>query len=274
MQRDVAQAIVELIDRGERGALATVLETKGSAPQAPGAKLLLRADGSVVGTVGGGRIEEVVIEALRGVIEDGKPLRLRRHLGHDLGMCCGGEMELFCELVEGRTPLFVFGAGHVGRALVQVAEAAGFSATVIDPREELATPERFPNARLLVLEPAEAIARLDFDESAFIVISTHDHRIDEDTLARCLGLPRRYLGMIGSRRKVIRVFRRIRHKGPSRPFAGVSAPIGLDLGALTPEEIAVSIVAEMIAVKRGGTGARMTLGEEADRLSSIEPGGE
>src|SRR6185503_7605590 len=114
---------------------------------------------------------------------------------------------------EGRTPLLVFGAGHVARALVQVAEVVGFAATVIDPREELNTVERFPSAVRLLVEPAEAIPGLSFSAGTFVVITTHDHTIDEDTLGRCLPLPRRYLGMIGSKRKVIRVYQRLRHKG-------------------------------------------------------------
>ena len=267
MRRDVAAAIIDLIDRGGRGALATVVAASGSTPQVPGAKLLLRADDTMVGTVGGGRIEQVVIETLREVLADGRARKVQHHLGRDLGMCCGGEMELFCELVEGKAPLVVFGAGHVGEALVRVAELAGFAATVVDPREELNTAERYPNARRLVLEPAEAIGRLELHTGSFVVITTHDHTIDEDTLARCLPLPRRYLGMIGSKRKVIRVYQRLRHKGVADPLGEVSAPIGLDIGALTPEEIAVAIVAEMIAVRRGGTGARMTLGDRAETLA-------
>lgn len=273
MRRDVAAAIVELIDRGDRAALATVVAASGSTPQVPGAKILLRQDGTIVGTVGGGRIEEVVLETLKEVVVDGKPRRLKRHLLHDLGMCCGGEMELFCELVEGRSPLVVFGAGHVGLALVRVAEVAGFACTVVDPREELNTAERFGGATRLLLEPAEALARLSLHEGTFVVITTHDHSIDEDVLGRCLALPRRYLGMIGSRRKVIRVYQRLRHKGVTASLAGVSAPVGLDLGALTPEEIAVSIVAEMIAVRRGGSGGRMGLGARADELADLERAG-
>jgi xanthine dehydrogenase accessory factor len=269
VRRDVAAAIVELIDRGERAALATVVAASGSTPQVPGAKILLRQDGGIVGTVGGGRIEQVVLDALKEVLADGKARKLKHHLLHDLGMCCGGEMELFCEVVEGRAPLLVFGAGHVGHALVRIAEVAGFAATVVDPREELNTEQRFPNATRVLAEPAEAIAKLAIHDGTFVVITTHDHSIDEDTLARCLPLPRRYLGMIGSRRKVIRVYQRLRHKGVTLSLAGVSAPVGLDLGALTPEEIAVSILAEMIAVRRGGTGARMSLGERADDLAKV-----
>lgn len=270
MRRDVAAAIVELIDRGDRAALATVVAASGSTPQVPGAKILRRQDGTVVGTVGGGRIEQVVLDTLAEVLVDGKPRKVRHHLLHDLGMCCGGEMELFCELVEGRAPLVVFGAGHVGQALVRIAEVAGFAATVVDPREELNTAARFPGAIRIVEEPAEALPRLGLHEGTFVVITTHDHAIDEDTLGRCLALPRRYLGMIGSRRKVVRVYQRLRHKGITASLAGVSAPVGLDLGALTPEEIAVSIVAEMIAVRRGGAGGRLTLGERADALAEPE----
>jgi xanthine dehydrogenase accessory factor len=264
VRRDVAAAIVELIDRGDRGALATVVAASGSTPQVPGAKLLLRQDASVVGTVGradrAGGHRHPAGGARRRQATEAPPAPAPRS-----GDVLRGEMELFCELVEGRAPL-VFGAGHVGQALVRIAEMAGFAATVVDPRRSSTRPSASPATRI-VAEFAEALARLTIHEGTFVVITTHDHSIDEDTLGRCLVLPRRYLGMIGSRRKVVRVYQRLRHKGTTASLVGVSAPVGLDLGALIPEEIAVSILAEMIAVRRGGSGAPMTLGARADELA-------
>lgn len=257
--RAIASALLALLDRGEAAALATVIRTAGSTPQVVGARLLLAADGTSVGTVGGGRIESVVLDALRETLADGKPRRVARHLGRDLGMCCGGEMEVFVERIEGRPALVLFGAGHVAQPTAALAQRVGFEVTVVDDREELLTAERFPDAHRVLADPAEAIAAglLRFGPTTYVVICTHDHRLDEEALAACLDRPRRYLGMIGSRRKVLQIARRIRQRRPDAPLEGVHAPIGLDLGAETPDEIAVSIVAELVAARHGASGGTM-----------------
>ncbi|MCC7541002.1 MAG: XdhC family protein [Deltaproteobacteria bacterium] len=257
----MASALLALLDRGEAAALATVIRTAGSTPQVVGARLLLAPDGTTVGTVGGGRIEETVIAAMRETLADGKPRRISRHLARDLGMCCGGEMEVFVERIEGRPALLLFGAGHVAKPTAALAERVGFEVTVVDDREELLTPERFPDARRVLADPAEAVraGMLPFGPSAYVIVCTHDHRLDEEALAACLDRPRAYLGMIGSRRKVLQIARRIRSRRPDAPLGGIAAPIGLDLGAETPDEIAVSIVAELIATKHGRSGGAMRL---------------
>jgi len=262
--REIATAILSLLDRGERGALATVVRTSGSTPQVTGAKLVLMPDGSTIGTIGGGRIEQVVIEAMAETIGDGRTRTVDKHLGHDLGMCCGGQMEIFVEPIEKRPTLLLFGAGHVALPTARLAHELGFDVTVIDAREELNNEDRFPNARRVLMEPVEAIhaRQLPFGPDAFVVITTHDHRLDEDALETCLPLPRRYLGMIGSKRKVVRIFERIMARNAEAAMADVRAPIGLDLGAHTPVEIALSIVSELVAIRRKGSGKAMQLDQE------------
>src|SRR5687767_13217564 len=138
--------------------------------------MLLRPDGSTVGTVGGGRIEQVVLEALAETLADGRCRTVKKHLGRDLGMCCGGEMEVFVEPIESRPQLILFGAGHVAQPTAAFASRVGFEVTVVDAREEQNTAERFPEMRRVALEPAEAVKSggLPFGEDAYVVITTHD----------------------------------------------------------------------------------------------------
>jgi len=251
MDKDVTAQLLTLLDSGERGALATVVRATGSTPQRPGARLLYRADGTCVGTVGGGAIERAVIEALRLCLESGKSEVLVRDLGRDLGMCCGGRMEVFVERVEARPRLLLFGAGHVGKATAEVARRVGFDVTVIDDREELNTAERFGEHNRILAEPSEVIDELGMTEHDFVLIVTHDHRLDEEALDVCSTRPHRYIGMIGSKRKVFRVIQRIHARRGAPSLERVYAPVGLDIGAVTPEEIAVSICAELVALRHG-----------------------
>ncbi len=257
MEKDVTEALLALLDSGQLGALATVIRASGSTPQRPGARLLLRADGTMVGTVGGGAIEQTVIEALRGCLSSGRPEVLIRDLGRDLGMCCGGRMEVFVERVEARPRLVLFGAGHVGRATAALADTIGFDVTVIDDREELNTEARFPTAARIVAEPSEVADELGLTDRDFVLIVTHDHRLDEEALDVTCRRPHRYIGMIGSKRKVFRVIQRIHARRGTPALARVYAPVGLDIGAVTPEEIAVSIGAELVALRHGAQAPHM-----------------
>ena len=262
--REITEAILEALRSGRRAALATVVRVGGSTPQVPGARLLLRADFATVGTVGGGRIEQVVLEALAETLRDGKTRIVKKHLGRDLGMCCGGEMEVFVEPIESRPVLILFGAGHVALPTAAIAARVGFAVTVVDAREEQNTEERFPGMQRVLMEPVEAVrsGELPFGEEAYVVIATHDHRLDEDALRACLGKQRRYLGMIGSKRKVIRIFQRILQRDPAARLDDVHSPVGLDLGAHTPDEIGLAIASELVQVRRGGSGGSMRLDEK------------
>lgn len=257
MQEDVQRALLALLESAAPGALATVIRVSGSTPQRPGARMLLRADGSLVGTVGGGAIEQAIIEALRVCLDEGKAEVLVHDLARDLGMCCGGRMEVFVERVEAKPRLFLFGAGHVGKASAVIARTVGFDVTVIDDREELNTEERFPDCTRVVAEPAEAVGRLGLTAADYVLIATHDHRLDEEALDVCSKEPHRYIGMIGSKRKVFRVIQRIHVRRGEVALGKVYAPVGLAIGAVSPEEIGVSIVAELVALRHGASAPHM-----------------
>lgn len=267
---DVTRALVAVLEGSVRtaAALATVIERSGSAPQIVGARLLLHDDGTQVGTVGGGAIEAEVIAACRAALRDGNARRIRHNLVRDLGMCCGGTMEVLVEFVQPMPRLVVIGAGHVSQALVPVAATAGFRVTVFDDREEMLEHPAFTGVEVHLRDVDELDGALgDLDDRDYVVILTRDHARDERALAWLVDRPHRYLGMIGSRRKVIAVVRRILHRRTGAPpdFSRVRAPIGLSLGGRTPAEIAISIVAEMIADRHGGTGEAMnTIGALVD----------
>jgi xanthine dehydrogenase accessory factor len=271
---ETTRALLHLLERGGRGSLATVVKASGSTPQEPGARMLRLADGTLVGTVGGGAVERAVIGALEAVLDDGRARVVAFDLARDLGMCCGGRMEVFVERIEGRPRLVIFGAGHVGRAVAAIAPSLGFSVTVVDDREELNTAERFPGATRVLAEPRDALAEVAPRDDDHVLVTTHDHRLDEEALDTYARAPHAYLGMIGSRRKVLRVLARIRARRELPPLSRVYAPVGLDLGAVSPEEIAVSIAAELVAVRhgkgRGPVGAHLRWIDEA--LAQDEPG--
>ncbi len=249
--REVSEAILKVLESGRRGALATVVRTAGSTPQVAGARLLLMPDDSTVGTVGGGAIEQAVIEDLRACRVDGRRELVVHDLGRDLGMCCGGRMEVFVEPIEAVQRLVVFGAGHVARPTAALARSVGFEVTIVDDREDLNTEERFPGCRLVLAEPGEAAKQVDARDTDWLLIVTHDHRLDEQALDTFARLPHHYIGMIGSRRKVFRVLQRIHARRGLPALERVYSPVGLDIGAVSPEEIAVSIVAELVAIRHG-----------------------
>lgn len=275
-------AIHELLDgRGaaREAALATVIRRSGSAPQIAGARLLLYADGRTLGTVGGGAIELEVLEACRQVLRTGKPRTVEAHLVRDLGMCCGGAMEVFVEYLQAEARLCIVGAGHVAQALAPLARSIGLRVVVVDDREELLEDPSFERVERLGFDADEIDEAIpDLCERDFIVIVTRDHARDEKALAQLIERPHAYLGMIGSRRKVhtvlARVLRRYDERGRPRPdLSRVHAPVGLALGGRTPTEIAVSIAAELIALRHGGHGASMNMVDEVvERLTEPDRG--
>src|SRR5271165_2135428 len=253
---DIYEQIVRLRREGRRGAVATITNVRGSIPSFQTAKMLVRDDGSIVGTIGGGCVEAEVWQAAREVMEEEKPRTLTFSLNnnpkYDTGLVCGGTLEIFLEPVLPPALLYIFGAGHVAYNLYKVAIIAGFDVVMVDDRESYANRERFPDAREVIAEDFEAAtARLDPPESSHIVIVTRGHRDDMRVLRWAVNTRARYLGMIGSRRKTISIYKELEKEGiPAEKFANVHAPVGLEIGAVTPEEIAVAIVAEMIAVRR------------------------
>jgi xanthine dehydrogenase accessory factor len=256
---DIYEQIVELRRQGRRGAVATIVNVRGSIPSFKTAKMLVRDDGSIVGTIGGGCVEADVWQAAREVMESEKPRTLTFDLNqdpkYDTGLVCGGSLEVFIEPVLPPALLYVFGAGHVAVNVCQTASNAGFDLIVTDDRASYATNQRFPTAQEIhVLDFDEAIQKLEPNEASYIVIVTRGHRDDMRLLRWAVQTRARYIGMIGSKRKVIGIFKTLQEEGlAAHLFERVHAPIGLDIGAVTPEEIAVAITAELIAVRRHAT---------------------
>jgi len=254
---DLYEEIVKLRREGRRGAVATIVNVRGSVPSFETAKMLVRDDGSIVGTIGGGCVEAEIWQAAREVMENEKPRTLTFNLNEDpkfdTGLVCGGTLDIFVEPILPPALLYIFGAGHVSVNLCKVARSAGFDVTVVDDRDSYANRERFPDAKEVIAEDFDrAMARLSPGESAYLVIVTRGHRDDMRILRWAVQSRARYIGMIGSKRKTITIFQELTREGLSPElFERVHAPVGLDIGAITPEEIAVAITAELIAARRG-----------------------
>jgi xanthine dehydrogenase accessory factor len=253
---DLYEEIVRLRKDGRRGAVATIVNVRGSIPSFKTAKMLVRDDGSILGTIGGGCVESEVWQAAREVMESEKPRTLTFDLNndpkYDTGLVCGGTLEVFIEPILPPAELYIFGAGHVAASLYKVARLAGFDVTIVDDREAYANRDRFPEAQQVLVDDFDkAIAQLAPSESSYIVIVTRGHRDDMRVLRWAIQTPAHYVGMIGSKRKTIAIFKELQNEGmAANLFDRVHAPIGLDIGAITPEEIAVSIAAELIAKRR------------------------
>ena len=257
MNREVFAAVNDALERGEPAALVTIVSTTGSTPQRVGAKMLVFADGRIVGTIGGGCYENDAFWKAREAITIRRPLLLHYELSDDFaqesGLICGGQMDVYIEPIEPSPDLYIIGAGHVGFHLARLAVDVGFRVHVIDDREKFASAERFPGATEVVAEDIPAwIARTSLPVQAYAVIVTRGHTNDLEALRVLAPRELRYLGLIGSRAKVARIYEALRESGMADALLErVHAPIGLDIGAVTPQEIAVSILAELIAVKHG-----------------------
>jgi xanthine dehydrogenase accessory factor len=252
---DLFEEIVRIRNAGQRCALATIVHTNGSIPSYESSRMLVREDGSIAGTIGGGCVEADVWAAAKEVMERETPRKMVFNLNHDAsydsGLICGGTLEVFVEPVLPQATVYLFGAGHVATALAKAAEAVGFAVSVVDDRETFANRERFPTAKEVFTTYEEAFERITPNSSSYLVIATRGHRDDMRVLAWAARTAARYVGMIGSKRKVFSVYQALEREG-FRPeeFEKIYAPIGLSIGARSPEEIAVSILAELIAVRR------------------------
>jgi xanthine dehydrogenase accessory factor len=247
------EQIAQLTREGRAFVLATVIGSAGSTPQKPGSKMVVLSKGETRGTVGGGAIEHQIIEAALALLADPKATSklLETHLTHDLGMCCGGKMQVFLEKHAASAKLWVFGAGHVARELAALGHRVGFSVEVVDERRELLTEARFPDAKRTVASPSDVARAHPGGDDCFFCITTHDHPLDQACLEALLRKPSAYLGVIGSRRKAERFKLRLTAAGfTPAELERVRSPMGTPIHALTPEEIAVSIVGELIAVRR------------------------
>jgi xanthine dehydrogenase accessory factor len=257
MNQEVFAALAEALERGQEVALVTIVAAHGSTPQRVGAKMLVYPDGRTVGTIGGGCYENDAFWKAREAITNRRPLNVKYELNDDFaqetGLVCGGQMEVFIEPVEASPDVYVFGAGHVGYFVAKLAHEVGFRVHVVDDREKFASSERFGEGIDVIVDNIpQWLAAHTLPPTAYAVIVTRGHTHDLDTLRALSAAPLRYLGLIGSKAKVRRIFDALLEEGtPAQALEGIHAPIGLDIGAITPQEIAVSIVAELIAAKHG-----------------------
>ncbi len=249
----IFEELANMQKQGRACVLCTVVETRGSVPQVPGARMLVHPDGATAGTVGGGALEHEVRRRALEALERGTAELWTANLGPDLGMACGGGVSVFIEPLFAAPRLLIFGAGHIGRDLCAMAARAGFRPTVIDERDEWADDAAFPDASVVLCgDPVALLPDLAVDGDTYVVLVSHSHAVDQRVLGAALDLPWRYLGMIASKRKVEQVFGELEAEGadPLR-LARVRSPIGLKIGGMDPGEIAVSILAELIRIRRG-----------------------
>jgi len=250
--REIAKAIAE----GESVALATVVLATAGSPRKEGTKMLVRKDGSTMGTVGGGGVEAQVCQEALEVIEEGKPRLLHFGLageeGEQRGMICGGRMDVFIEPIVAQPTLHLFGAGHISLAVAEIGKLLGFRVVVMDQDPESADPERFPEADMILVEQWEQLLpKLKIDDSSYLVILTGNHVTDQIVLEWALGTEARYIGMVGSKSKREAIFSNLLAKGIAEgSLDKVRSPIGLEIYAETPEEIAVSILAQIVKIRR------------------------
>lgn len=256
MNQPIYEEIVRLQRAGAPFALATVIDHSGSSPRKPGAKLILRHDGSTLGTVGGGRVESDTIEAARAALTKGTPCTLSFVLSEEHGFACGGAMTIFIEPHPGARRLVLFGAGHVGKAVAALAAGCGFQVTVVDERADCLAPGQFPEGTHLVQASVQqALERLQLDGLSYVVIATPAHLSDFDAVRGSLGTPARFIGLLGSRRKREALMKTLADEGfDELQRARIVTPVGVDIGAETPEEIAVSIVGQLIQERRNHAG--------------------
>ncbi len=255
---DLFEEVIRLRRAGQRAVMATIVHTNGSIPSFESSRMLVREDGSIMGTIGGGCVEAEVWAAAKDVLKLEAPRKmvfnLNNEASYDNGLICGGTLEVFVEPILPQPTLYIFGGGHVSMALAQAAHTAGFNIGVIDDREQFANKERFPMAEEVYTSYEDAFEKIKPNASSYLVIVTRGHRDDMRVLQWAVGTEARYVGMIGSKRKVLSVYQALEREGIApEKFDRVHAPVGLEIGALTPYEIAISIAAELIAVRRGAT---------------------
>jgi len=259
---NIYKLLASIQDKKTPAALISVIGTKGSTPRAVGAKMIVISDGTVHGSIGGSAVEALIIQEAMECISSGSYKKVMHNLNdlekHDTGMICGGKMEFFIEPINLTPQLFIFGGGHCGYPLARIAHQVGFQYTIIEDRTEYAKEDRFPDAKEIMIGNVEQIAKnLDTSERDFMAIVTRNHEMDYQTLRQIIKKPARYIGLIGSKSKKSQIFKKLEKDGfTQQDISQIHAPIGLDIGAETPEEIAISILAEMILVKNRSLGQK------------------
>lgn len=262
MQENVLELAAKKYKNNEEVALVTITNTEGSSPLGIGSMMLVDSEGVILGgTIGGGEIEEKARLDAQACLKAGESKKISYGLNlrtgpDNLSMTCGGNVEVFITVFKNADQIIIVGAGHVGLSLYKFAKLLGYAVTIIDDREEFLTKERFPEAdRLMPGDIPTELGRCRIDERTSIVIITHGHLFDEAALEAVITSPARYIGMIGSRKKISAVYHNLEKRGiPRESFERVYSPIGLDLGGERREEVALAIIAEIQAVKYGRDG--------------------
>ena len=275
---DLFEEVLRVRRAGKSAVMATIVHTNGSIPSFESSRMLILEDGSILGTIGGGCVEAEVWAAAKDVLKAEAPRKmvfnLNNEASYDNGLICGGTLEVFVEPILPQPTLYIFGGGHVSMALAAAASKAGFNIGVIDDREQFANRERFPMAQEVYTTFEDAYEKIKPNASSYLVIVTRGHRDDMRVLAWAVKTEARYIGMIGSKRKVLSVYKALENEGfAPELFERVHAPVGLDIGALTPEEIAISITAELIAERRGAKSVAHKAVERRDiERTAVVPG--
>ena len=262
MNTTIYTEIQAALQKGERVAVATVVKTVGAAPCGVGTKALIHADGTMSGSFAGPQTDGKVIQAAQQALHEGQSLLTHIHLDADQGEAvgsCGATLEVFFEVLRPEPRLIIAGAGYVAQALTRLASTLDFRIVVVDDRRDLANPQAFGDGVQMTFgDIPQTIRELEPDEGSWIVIVTRGHHLDKDALRAALESRAAYVGMIGSPSKVKHIFKDLQKEGIARTrLAQVHAPIGLDLGAETPDEIALSIAAEMLMLRKKATGASL-----------------
>jgi len=266
-------SLVELEKANKAGALCMIVRSKGSTPRSAGSKMLVYADGTIAGTVGGGELENRVIQEALQAISDGRPRMLEYQMADpgrgDPGVC-GGQVEVYVEPVRPKPTIVVIGVGHVGKAVAQLAHWLGYRVVLNDDRPDFCTPEIVPDADQYIPTPmAELTRHMEITPWTYLVLTTRGVNVDVLGLPALLDEPAAYIGLIGSQRRWETAKKQMQEMGvPPEKFARVRSPIGLELNAETPEEIAVSIMAEIIMLREGGDGIAMSAAQDSSVSSA------
>jgi len=256
MDINILKELINLVDKGTKFAHATVINAKGSTPREIGADMLILENGKTIGTIGGGALEVRVIELAKDCIKSNNSAIYNLPLNSkEIGMICGGEVDIFIEVFNPKPNLIICGAGHVGKAIYEIAKTLNFKITVLDDREEYLNEMRFPDADEVVLGKInETLINRQIDESSYICIVTKSHKEDFEALKAVINSNAKYIGLMGSKKKIKEIFDELLSQGfDEEKISRVKAPIGLDIATNSPEELAISIIAEILAVKNNKT---------------------
>lgn len=257
MEYEILETVSQGIKDNRRSAMLIITSSSDSTPRKSGSIMTVFEDGTTYGTIGGGNLEHLAIDKAKECIISGEDKVITFDLCNEgnAGMQCGGSVNLFIKVFRPVSKLIIAGGGHIALALGKLADILGFYLVVLDDRQEFCNKERFPNAdELIVGNIAEEIKKYPINRNCYVVIVTHGHKNDQDTLSEVINKNAAYIGMIGSSKKNKYIFDNLSNEGISSSMIDkVYAPIGIDIGGETPEYIAFSIMCEILAVKNGGS---------------------